>query len=148
MAIARYAQITWNNNFAISEEKSEGWSFYIKLSYNYWHCQSWWAGSVMPKVPKITNCKIFAISQEWSDVLIELCHGYNVLHMSIKDWWLLDPWRQDLVINFSEFGLGGKFSLLAIFLHKSHIWRYLVPEIWVTVLLTNQIAAFLNQLCL
>ena len=43
-----------------------------------------WVRSVTPKVPKVTICKFFVISQEWSCVLIKLCNGNN-LHMSMKD---------------------------------------------------------------
>ena len=43
-----------------------------------------------PNYQKQQVYTIFAIFQEWSGLLIKLCHGNNPLHMSIKDYfkWL------------------------------------------------------------
>ena len=36
--------------------------------------------------------------------------------------------------------------LCAVVLHKTQIWKKLVPEVWAKMLLANDIAEFLNQL--
>ena len=81
--ITRHAQSTQNNKFAISLQclKKEG-----RDEVDFLHADK---QQIFQKVyiltiqvmPKVRVCKFFAISQEWSGVLMKLYHG-NTLYVN------------------------------------------------------------------